>query len=96
MNIFPQIQSGFIYVISLTVIFIVSVLAGCSGVSGESTYSLYRNSVMDETARIHVGTFDSSDGDKYNQSNCDIAAKLFQQQVGVKTKFWCEKGKFRH
>ena len=69
-------------------------LSACSA-SGEYSYALYRNSVMDESARIHVGTFDSTDGDKYNQSNCDIAARLFQQQAGVKTKFWCEKGKFR-
>ena len=78
----------------LTIVAISIVVSGCL-TGGESSYSLYRNSVMDETARIHVGTFDSSDGDKYNQSNCDIAAKLFQQQEGVKTKFWCEKGKYR-
>jgi hypothetical protein len=59
------------------------------------TYTLYRNSVLDETMRLHVATFDSKDGEKYNQGNCYIAKELFQKQDGVTTKFWCEKGKFR-
>ena len=59
------------------------------------TYTLYRNSVLDETMRLHVATFDSKDGDKYNQENCDIAKDLFQRQDGVITKFWCEKGIFK-
>lgn len=59
------------------------------------TYTLYRNSVLDETMRLHVATFDSKDGEKYNQGNCDIAKDLFQKQDGVKTKFWCEKGAFK-
>lgn len=57
--------------------------------------TLYRNSVLDEFARYHVATFNSKDGEKYNQGNCDIAKDLFQMQDGVKTKFWCEKGNFR-
>jgi hypothetical protein len=45
--------------------------------------------------RIHVASFDSSDGENYNQGNCKIAQELFQKQDGVKTKFWCEKGTFK-
>ncbi|MRD49682.1 hypothetical protein GHT07_20625 [Caenimonas koreensis DSM 17982] len=67
-------------------------LSACD-VSG--THTLYRNSVLDSTARYHISTFDSSDGDKYNAENCQIAADLFQQQPGVRTRFWCEKGTFR-
>jgi len=67
---------------------------GCSQ-SDSDTYALYRNSVLDEAMRLHVATFDSKDGEKYNQGNCDIAKDLFQMQDGVKTKFWCEKGKFK-
>jgi len=63
--------------------------------SHSETYTLYRNSVLDETMRLHVATFDSKDGEKYNQGNCDIAKDLFQKQDGVKTKFWCEKGAFK-
>ena len=50
---------------------------------------------MDENMRIHVASFDSSDGENYNQENCRIAQELFQKQDGVKTKFWCEKGTFK-
>ena len=63
--------------------------------SQSESYTLYRNSVSDETMRLNVATFDAKDGEKYNQGNCDIAKDLFQKQDGVKTKFWCEKGVFR-
>lgn len=59
------------------------------------TYTLYRNSVFDEFARIHVASFNAAQPNPYNQSNCDIAKDLFQKQEGVKTKFWCEKGTFK-
>jgi hypothetical protein len=46
-------------------------------------------------ARLHVATFDSGDGAQYNSENCQAARDLFQQQPGVQTTFWCEKGRFR-
>ena len=71
-----------------------SMFAGCSADSG--TFTLYRNSVIDRSMRIHVATFDAADGgEKYNSGNCDLAATLFASQDGVKTRFWCEKGIFR-
>ncbi len=63
--------------------------------TSERTYTLYRNSVMDKSMRIHVATFDSTDGEAYNRENCEQAATLFQAQSGVKTKFWCESGHFK-
>ncbi len=63
--------------------------------SQNESYTLYRNSVIDKTMRLHVATFDAKDGEKYNQENCEIARELFQKQDGVITKFWCEKGVFR-
>jgi hypothetical protein len=39
-----------------------------------------------------LATFDASDG---NKENCEQAQALFQAQPGVKTKFWCEKGRFK-
>jgi len=45
--------------------------------------------------RIHVATFDSDDGDKYNEENCRMAMELFQKQPGVKVRYWCEKGRYR-
>lgn len=66
-----------------------------SACDGGPTYALYRNSVTDENMRFHVATFDSSDGEAYNRGNCDQAKELFQAQLAIKTKFWCEKGWYR-
>jgi hypothetical protein len=73
-------------------------ICGCESISSPSdsnVFVLYRNSVADENMRIHVATFDSTDGESYNRGNCEQAKELFQAQPGVKTKFWCEKGRFR-
>jgi hypothetical protein len=72
---------------------ITSSLVGCS--SGNDTFTLYRNSVMDENMRIHVASFNAVDGEAYNRENCELAQQLFQTQPEVKTKFWCEKGTFK-
>lgn len=56
-------------------------------------YTLYRNSAIDESAKYHVATFDASDGADYNKENCEIAARLFQTQPFVTTRFWCEQGR---
>jgi hypothetical protein len=66
-----------------------------SGASDDRTFTLYRNSITDPNMRIHIATFDASEKEEYNRENCEIAAKLFGAQPGVKTKFWCEKGGFR-
>ncbi len=76
----------------------VLLLATCLNLSAcieNSTYVLYRNGVEDHAMRVHVATFDASDGDAYNRDNCDLARELFQSQPDVKTKFWCEKGVYR-
>jgi len=73
-------------------------LTACGGGSGPSEselFVLYRNSVTNENTRIHVATFDAADGEAYNKGNCEQARALFQAQSGVKTKFWCEKGRFK-
>jgi len=44
--------------------------------------------------RLHVATFDAAGGGDYNRQNCGIAQELFQQQPGVKVRYWCEKGRF--
>lgn len=66
---------------------------GCS--SSDSPYTLYRNSVTDENMRLHIATFDTSQGHDYNMGNCQLTAELFQRQEGVKTRFWCEKGTYK-
>ncbi|WP_192884642.1 hypothetical protein [Paramagnetospirillum kuznetsovii] len=58
-------------------------------------YTLYRNSVTDPNMRLHIATFDAMERETYNFENCRVAAELFQAQPGVKTKFWCEKGRFK-
>jgi hypothetical protein len=58
-------------------------------------YALYRNSVDDEIARVHVATFNTETWvGNYNRGNCEIAASLFQGQPAVETRFWCEKGNY--
>ncbi|GJE42897.1 hypothetical protein [Methylobacterium soli] len=69
-------------------------VGACDLISG-SGYTLYRNSIVTDGARIHVASFDAKDGEAYNRENCDVAAVLFNGQEGVRTKFWCEKGRYR-
>jgi hypothetical protein len=64
-------------------------------ISDRSVFTLYRSSTTDEKMRIHVATFDASEKEEYNRENCGQSQLLFQNQPGVKTKFWCEKGRFK-
>ena len=79
---------------------LVFLLVACDS-SNSNNYTLYRNSTSDGNMRIHVATFDATTGlndsliHSYNFENCQIAQELFQRQEGIKTKFWCEKGRFR-
>ena len=72
---------------------LVALIVGC--VSDNEIFTLYRNSVTDENMRIHVASFNATDGEAYNKSNCEQAQQLFQAQPSVRTKFWCEKGIFK-
>lgn len=71
-------------------------VGGCNsrGSSSES-YTLYRNSMLDISSRIHISTFDSVEGEAYNKENCDVASDLFKGSPGVQNRFWCEKGFFK-
>jgi len=64
--------------------------------NGSDPYTLYRNSVLDKSSRIHIATFDSKEGNGYNMANCNIAQDLFQNQPFVETRFWCEKGFYKN
>ena len=82
----------------LITLFLAITATGCgkSSSPGEGEiYVLYRNSVVDESMRLHIATFDAGEAENYNRGNCDQARELFQAQPSVKTKFWCEKGRFR-
>lgn len=67
-------------------------LAGCGNDS--PTFTLYRNSPVDDHMRVHLATFDANEPGHYNEENCDLARKLFQAQNGVSVRFWCEKGRY--
>ena len=66
----------------------------------EKVATLYRSSVVIKNARILIATF-NADGKSgggafpYNWENCQTAATLFQNQGGVKSQFWCEKGPYK-
>jgi hypothetical protein len=76
------------------VLLALAVVMGCSGAPQDANvYSLWRNSVLDATARYHIATFDADDGAAYNWENCDQARSLFQAQPGVTTRFWCQPGR---
>ena len=68
-------------------------MAGCTAET--DVFTLYRNSPIDKTMRIHVATFNARAGEKYNAENCDIAAGLFVAQGGVTVRYWCERGPFK-
>jgi hypothetical protein len=64
-------------------------------VTDDEVFTLYRDSVMSPTMRIHVATFDADEKRDYNAENCRIAADLFQHQEGVQVHYWCELGRYR-
>ena len=65
------------------------------GVPDDRVYALVRNSALDSLMRVHVATFDANEKAEYNHENCDRVRNLLQQQSGVTTRFWCEKGRFK-
>ena len=59
--------------------------------SRDTAYLLFRESPVDDYPKVHVASFNSSDGEEYNQKNCEIARDLFQSQPGVSVRYWCER-----
>lgn len=69
-------------------------LSGCDKITHEDEYALYRNSPLDPDERVHVATFDTGYGEKYNRENCNIAAGYFKDAAGLQSmRYWCERGK---
>jgi len=58
----------------------------------EDVYTLYRSSALGPTMRIHMATFDSSDGADYNKENCALVRDLILTLPHVKVAYWCERG----
>ena len=67
------------------------------GCNQDETFTLYRNSLTlgGEAMRIHFATFDADGGKDYNRQKCEVARDLLQGQPGVRTRFWCEEGRFK-
>lgn len=91
-------KRGFILMLVLIAV------TGCA----DNTYTLYRNGNYVDMPRIHVATFDTSEGEKYNEGSCRNVQNLLNEQLkeedshnrfmleeGVIRRFWCEKGKFK-
>ena len=63
----------------------------------QTVYTLYRTSAVAGGGawRLHVATFDATDGANYNRDNCTTAKALFQGQPGVTVTYWCEREFFK-
>lgn len=93
-------MSRFLITVLLMVIMFIWVSACCkSPASATDTQTLYRNSILDPSMRIHVATFDSAEGGEfnpdYNRAACSETAKLYQENDSAQKDWWCEKGSFR-
>lgn len=82
--------------IRFTVLLGMVLVAADSALSADvsETVTLYRNSLLDRDIRIHIATFDASEGRAYNSENFELAAELFEAQPDVRTRFWCEPGRY--
>ena len=83
-------------------------LASCDQPPGGAEYpvTLYRNSSLDHTLRIHWATFDADESDRaYNANNCAMAARLLksnsraaafmqEKEPDLSVGFWCEPGRY--
>ena len=68
--------------------------------------TLYRNSGLSRSLRIHFASFDARERGNYNLSNCQMTARTLNANVAAQPEregatempqvgFWCEVGGFR-
>lgn len=92
--------------LALVAILIIGWLASCAPAQSEHTYTLYRNSALDGSLRVHWATFDADDNITYNMNNCLMAARLLNANMTAaagaegmerdsSVGFWCEPGPYR-
>lgn len=55
------------------VLFVATLLLGCK--EEDQTYTLYRNSPLNHTMRVHWATFNANESPTYNEGNCLLAAE---------------------
>jgi hypothetical protein len=81
------------------------IAASIDGYSQDSA-TLYRNSPLDLSIRVHWATFDTENSNDYNMNNCELAARVMNANVDASAVaagnernpmvgFWCELGGFR-
>jgi len=58
-------------------------------------FTLYRNSIHEPNARLHVGTFGNIETSKQGKFDCDKAREFMSAQAGNKMRYWCEAGPFK-
>lgn len=91
---------------SLTLLILL--VSACERAEQEApSFTLYRNSPGDLSARVHWGTFDVQEGGaSHNRNNCEMAARLLNananaskfiragKEVSARVGFWCEPGRY--
>lgn len=87
-------------------LFFVLALTGCSdGSEVTSSATLYRNSMLDPTMRVHFASFNAPDKAPFNIDNCEMVARIMNANVDASAAkegkprnqsagFWCERGNF--
>ncbi len=78
-------------------------LLAVAATAGEgNVYTLYRSDVTPvgssaplQDLRIHIATFDTGHGERYNHETCEHTRELFQRELGPRVRLWCEKGRYR-
>jgi hypothetical protein len=101
----PVSEIGVKMLFKYAIVFSFVALSACGFPSSSEAEpeTLYRNSQVDGSMRIHVATFDAENSNlHYNLLNCQMTSKVLnanveklnperkRQRVG----FWCEKGTF--
>ena len=84
------------FIVVISTIFLVQTVE--AKVSEDSVFTLYRNNHLNPFIRVHIATFDSTNGERFNSFNCQKAMSYFQKAAIERTskaKIWCEKGYFR-
>lgn len=79
-------------------------LGGCDS-KPDNSYTLYRNSPLGLSDRVHFATFNANESAEFNGGNCGMTARLLNANFVASAKadgkepmagagFWCEKGKY--
>ena len=82
----------------------IALTAACNS-KPDTTYTLYRNSPLGRSDRVHFATFNAAESNDFNRSNCSMSARLLNANFAASAKaegkdpiagigFWCEPGSY--